>query len=229
MASFFWNIRGFNKSVKHSVVNKWIANKEMLFGCVLETRVKEKKGEKILKKVFRDWSSVTNYECSAGGRIWLLWRDSIRMTPVYKSDQLITCSVSLQGEEEFYCTFVYAKNQAEERKELWDDLCHHHNSPSFSNRAWIIMGDFNEILESEESSGFSRLERLPVGMRDFQKTVLHCRLSDMGYQGPLFTWCNKRDEGIISKKLDRVLMNDIAINRFTNAFSVFEARDVQII
>lgn len=65
-----------------------------------------KKGRRDFEKVFRDWSSMTNYEHSQGGRIWLVWRDTIRVTPVYKSDQMITCSVGMQGEEEFFCTFI---------------------------------------------------------------------------------------------------------------------------
>lgn len=44
----------------------------------------------------------------------------------------------------------------------------------------------------------------------------------MGYQGPLFTWCNKREEGVICKKLDRVLMNEEAQIRFPNAYALFE-------
>ena len=221
MSSFFWNIRGFNKTLKQSVVKEWLSNKEMMFGCILETRVKEKKAERILSTVFKDWSSMTNYEHSGGGRIWLLWRDTVRLTPVYKSDQLITVSVALQDEEEFMCTFVYASNQADERKGLWEDICYHHDSPLFQHKAWIIMGDFNEILDGGEHSGVDSLVRLPPGMRDFQHTVLHCHLSDMGYQGPLYTWCNKREEGLICKKLDRVLMNDVALHRFNNAYSMF--------
>lgn len=84
------------------------------------------------------------------------------------------------------------------------------------------MGDFNEILDGEENSGFTDLERLPSGMRDFQRMVMHCNLMDMGYQGPMLTWCNKREEGLICKKLDRVLLNDDAQVRFSNAYSVFE-------
>lgn len=221
MSSFFWNIRGFNKPMKQSVVIKWLANKDMKFGCILETRVKEKKSERILGSVFKDWSAMTNYEHSQGGRIWVLWRDTVCMTPVYKTYQLITCSVALQGEEEFFCTFVYASNQAEERKVLWEDLCHHHDSPMFGGKAWIIMGDFNEILDCGEHSVVDRSVRWLSGMRDFQRLVLHCQLSDMGFQGPLFTWCNKREEGLVCKKFDRVLMNAEALHRFTNAYSVF--------
>lgn len=222
MSSFFWNVRGFNKPVKHSVMKEWLRNSEMKFGCILETRVKEKKAERILSSVFRDWSSMTNYEHSKGGRIWLLWRDSVRLTPVYKTEQLITVSVALEEEEDFFCTFVYASNSVEERKLLWDDLCHHHNSPIFRNKAWMIMGDFNEILDSGEHSGADGLGRISNGTRDFQRMALHCHLSDMGYQGPLFTWCNKREEGLVCKKLDRVLINDVALHRFVNAYSVFE-------
>ncbi|XP_048636569.1 uncharacterized protein LOC125609299 [Brassica napus] len=211
------------QTFEHSVVRDWVNGNDLKFGCILETKVKERKVEGILKKVFRDWSSMTNYEHSQGGRIWLVWRDTIRVTPVYKSDQMITCSVGMQGEEEFFCTFIYASNLVEGRKELWEDICHHKNSPLFQIKAWVLMGDFNEILEGEKNSGFSDLGRLPCGMRDFQRMVLHCNLSDMGYQGPLFTWCNKREEGVICKKLDRVLINDVGQQRFSSAFSVFES------
>ena len=48
MSGFFWNVRGFNKTLKHSVMKEWLNNRSMKFGCILETRVKEKKAEKIL-------------------------------------------------------------------------------------------------------------------------------------------------------------------------------------
>ena len=43
----------------------------------------------------------------------------------------------------------------------------------------------------------------------------------MGYQGPRYTWCNKREDGLISKKLDRVLVNEEWLNR-SGAYCVFE-------
>ena len=91
---------------------------------------------------------------SRGGRIWLLWIETVLMTLVYKADQLITCSVALQDEEEFLCSFVYESNQVEVRKELWEDLCHHSNSPLFQSKVWMIMGDFNKILDLNEHRDF---------------------------------------------------------------------------
>lgn len=84
------------------------------------------------------------------------------------------------------------------------------------------MGDFNEILDGAESSRFDNMSRISCGMREFQSLVLHCQLTDLGYQGPLYTWCNKREEGVICKKLDRFLLNEVALRRFSNAYSVFE-------
>lgn len=52
----------------------------------------------------------------------------------------------------------------------------------------MIMEDFNDILQVEENSGFSTLGRISSAMREFQRMVLHCRFTDMGYQGHVVTW-----------------------------------------
>lgn len=109
MTGFFWNVRSFNKSSKHSVVREWVNSCSMQFGCLLETRVKEGNAPRIKSSVFQGWSFILNYELYRLGRIWVIWKDSARLTPVFKSDQMIMCSVLLEGkEEEFLCSFVYA-------------------------------------------------------------------------------------------------------------------------
>lgn len=61
-------------------------------------------------------------------------------------------------------------------------------------------------------------------MRDFQETVLHCSLLDMSYQRLRFTGSNKRDiRGIICKKLDRTLINEVWSRSFPQSYCVFEA------
>lgn len=72
MASFFWNMRGFNKLIKHGVVKEWLKDQSMLFGCLIVTRVKEKKAERVVKEVFRDWNFMSNYEYNTLGRVWVL-------------------------------------------------------------------------------------------------------------------------------------------------------------
>lgn len=130
----------------------------------------------------------------------------------------------MEGEvEEFFCSFIYADNTAEKRKELWRDIEAHQNSPIFKNKEWILMGDFNEILDGEEHSSYIDSGVSTSGMRDFEDVIQHCRLLDMGYQGPKFTWCNKRNEGIICKQLDRILINEKWLHNRNQAYGVFEA------
>jgi len=129
----------------------------------------------------------------------------------------------MEGEEdEFFCSFIYAKNLAEERKVLWEDLRNHQDSPLFRNKRWLLMGDFNEILDGVEHSNFETMPTIPVGMRDFQEVIRDCSLMDLGSHGPLFTWSNKRDEGVICKKLDRVLINSEWLNHYSQGYCVFE-------
>lgn len=118
---------------------------------------------------------------------------------------------------------MYAWNYSKERKELWADLKDHHDSPLFRNKSWMLCGDFNKILEGEEHSSSSNAHLNFPGIRDFQEIVGYCSLQDLGSQGPLFTWCNKRDEGLLCKMLDRVLIIEEWMERFPHAYSVFEA------
>lgn len=126
---FFWNIRGLNKQTKHEIIKKWCTDNNFEFGAVLETRVKEAKEPRFISKVFPGWSSINNYEHHRLGRICVVWKDTVRLTPVFKSDQLITVLVKLQTDEsEFLVSFVYASNDEAERRALWSDLQSHHNS-----------------------------------------------------------------------------------------------------
>lgn len=186
MSGFFWNIRGFNKESKHLIVKDWIRRSGFQFGCLIETRVKEGRVKRILEKVVPGWSYIANYEHNRLGRIWVAWSPRVRVTPCFQSAQLVTVSILMDGfVDEVFCSFVYGKNLAEERKELWQDLKDHQDSPVIQKKPWIVQGDFNEILDGLEHSG--GLSHDSLGMREFQETVQYCSLLDMSYQGPRFT------------------------------------------
>lgn len=126
MSGFCWNVRGLNKSSKHSVIRQWLQNSSVQFGCFLETRVKERKAMRVISVVANGWSFISNYEYHHLGRIWVVWKSNVRITPVFKSSQMVTVSVLLEGkEEEFFCSFVYASSEVEGRKSLWADLRDH--------------------------------------------------------------------------------------------------------
>lgn len=105
-------------------------SKGFQFGGLLETHVMEAKAERIASSIFKDWSLITNYEFNRLGRIWVVWSAHVRLSILFKNGQMITCSIKLEDQdEEFFCSFIYASNFVEERRELWSDIQDHQDSP----------------------------------------------------------------------------------------------------
>lgn len=120
-------------------------------------------------------------------------------------------------------SFIYASNFEEERKELWKDILNHQNSAQFHGIPWLCCGDFNETLDVQEHSSFGSTPLVTSGMREFQDVVKRCYFSDMSTHGPQFTWCNRRENGLICKKLDRALINDVWMQHMANSYCVFDS------
>ena len=72
--------------------------------------------------------------------------------------------------------------------------------------AWLVVGDFNQIMTSDERhDGNLRNLRLAQRMAD----SLHSRgLLELNASGPKFTWSNRQFDGnLLMKKLDRATAN----------------------
>lgn len=97
---------------------------------------------------------------------------------------MITVSIKMEGrDEEFFVSFIYTSNTMEEHKGLWTDIRDHHDSPIFRNKPWLIFGDFNEITDVEEHSGFDTSPHIPQGMRNFQDVVGYSSLQTCRFMG----------------------------------------------
>lgn len=61
---------------------------------------------------------------------------------------------------------------------------------------WFCVGDFNEIVKSEEKmGGASRPERQMVA---FKEALDFCGVCDLGFMGSPFTWCNNQFNGTVT-------------------------------
>ncbi|XP_062076011.1 uncharacterized protein LOC133780155 [Humulus lupulus] len=110
----------------------------------------------------------------------------------------------------FLVTFVYGFNMEEERRVLWTDL-----KAVNTTEPWVILGDFNEILNSKERIGARVKFRKPVDFKDY---VEHCHLEDVKYRGNYYTWSNKQQgDNRIYSKIDRVLANQKWLDCYTEA------------
>ena len=55
-----------------------------------------------------------------------------------------------------------------------------------SSLPWLVIGDFNELTGTSEKEGGS--SRPWQQMMKFVETIDHCRVKDIGFIGPRFTW-----------------------------------------
>ena len=67
---------------------------------------------------------------------------------------------------------------------------------------WVCIGDYNEILSSDERQG--RLPKAQALVQAFRSALLHCNLTDLWYVGNAFTWNNGRHgDAYVQQRLDR--------------------------
>lgn len=102
--------------------------------------------------MFAGCSYITNLECHYNGRIMIFWRnDYYQVTKVTGEAQSITCLVEDKvAHTKFHMTTVYAFNTREERRLLWNHLW---NQSIGISRPWIILGDFNSVLQVDDRIG----------------------------------------------------------------------------
>ncbi|XP_062075481.1 uncharacterized protein LOC133779544 [Humulus lupulus] len=100
------------------------------------------------------------------------------------------------------------------RKMLWKEL-----QDINTQEAWVVMGDFNEILNKEERLG----KRVKYSTAtNFIDCIGECQLEDVKCSGCFYTWSNKQQgDDRICSKIDRVLANQTWLNCFNNAEAVF--------
>ncbi|KAL2900783.1 Isoleucine--tRNA ligase, partial [Bienertia sinuspersici] len=129
--------------------------------------------------------------------------------------QCIHCVIKPRsGLPEFFCTFIYAFNEAGNREVLWQDLT---EFAACQVGPWMIMGDLNCVLQMEERCGSNvRMQEILPGRMCMER----CGLIDTPYGGHFFTWSNKQvGEDRVFSKIDRVM----AIEAWMKTFSRFTA------
>ncbi|XP_062080777.1 uncharacterized protein LOC133785572 [Humulus lupulus] len=211
-----WNVRGINNKQKQKLVRHLINSQKVSLVGLLKTRVKARKLGSLYVNIFNGWCFTSNIAWHAGGRIIVAW-NPLNFTVIILrcTSQLMHLLVStVDGKNRFYVTFVYAVNDTDGRKVLWRDL-----QDINTQEAWVVMGDFNEILTREERIG----KRVKYSIAtDFIDYIGNCQLEDVKYSGSFFTWSNKQQgDDRICSKIDRVLANQTWLNRFINAKAVF--------
>lgn len=134
----------------------------------------------------------------------MLWKNTVSLELLSFSTRHVMFKIS--GDEvikEWYCSGVYGWHNTQDKEKTWELL----NTIKRNNREeWLCMGDFNEIMWSEEKRGENNKEW--KCMRRFREALGYCGLMDLGFTGSPYTWSNgRRGVNNIRERLDRALAN----------------------
>ncbi|GKB44590.1 RNA-directed DNA polymerase, eukaryota, reverse transcriptase zinc-binding domain protein [Tanacetum coccineum] len=185
-----WNIRGLNFTPKQNEVRQVISGNNLSVFAILESHVVKSKLMKMCSLVFRHWDWTSNGAwCSKGTRIILGWNhNEVDVTIINQNDQAVHSRLWLKKEKkEIFCTFVYAHNKYNQRRDLWNALCLH--KVFVNNRPWCLLGDFNATLHLSESTASSSC--IGVAMPEFKDCVNNIEVLDVQNTGLQFTWNQK--------------------------------------
>ncbi|GJV36669.1 hypothetical protein Tco_1409146 [Tanacetum coccineum] len=118
-----------------------------------------------------------------------------------------------------FCTFVYASNSYDTRRQLWQSLETHKNF--VQGRPWVIMGDFNAALFIKDT--YYGLKDINISMHEFNDCVANIKVEDVNSTCLHFTWNQKprRERGIL-KKIDRVMSNIDFNHSFPGSYAIFQ-------
>lgn len=224
MKIFAWNVRGLGNSSRQNKVRSFLNSLGWSVGAFVETRVREENSASLMSRLLQGWSFDSNYSETDGGRILIVWDQSLSVVVFKKSEQMLVCGVfDPASQVSLTVGFAYAHNTEGQRGRLWEELVGISNHHLVRYKPFIILGDFNQILNADEHFSILPYE-LPIrGMEDFRDILVQCELEDLETRGTFYTWTNNRPEDPIIRKLDRALGNEVWRETFPDVAAQFDA------
>lgn len=221
-----YNIRGLNSKI--DFVKDFISHNKLSLLAILETHVKKEFSNRISATICPNWNWVFNYDYHNNGRVWVGWDPSIwHVTPKNGSAQHLSCQVThISSDATFAVSFVYAYNNAVDRRDLWTELTNFGTSLLTTDNnyglPWVLSGDFNVILNPNDSS--TDCTTWSYAMIEFQEFLSNLGLTDLRAHGHHFTWWNCNSSCPKYRKLDRIIVNGEWLQNFPMSMANFMAR-----
>lgn len=222
---FCWNIRGLNGRNKQREVSRWIISGHYLIGGLLETRVRQPNLSQVMNSTLPGWKYEANYSQDAlNGRIVVVWRPFLSVVNFFKSDQLVLYGVHNPAtNKSFTVAFAYGRHTEVDRRPLWDCIRNLAASRILSESPWLVLGDFNQVLNTQELYSLIYYSPSIQGMLEFQTCLEDSALFDLPYRGCLLTWANRQPTNPIARKLDRALCNEPWLEAYPLSLAEFQA------
>ncbi|KAL0740038.1 hypothetical protein Bca4012_081551 [Brassica carinata] len=135
------------------------------------------------------------------GGLALSWKDNVKLDILYSSPNVIDTSIVFNNKT-FFVSYVYGAPNREDRPQFWKLMS---DLGSLRSSAWLITGDFNDLLDNDEKEGGPlRWEGSFLSFRNF---VSQNGLWDLQFSGNSLSWRGTRYSHFIQSRLDRAMAN----------------------
>ncbi|KAK9014821.1 hypothetical protein V6N11_005959 [Hibiscus sabdariffa] len=217
MAPLAWNVRGLgNKDTVRALKTLCYKHKnDIVF--LSETKQKRRYLEKIRMRIKMDNAFYVDPVGIAGG-LALWWTNDVKLSVLLHDKNLIDTVISINGEDEWFGTFIYAPPYEEEKQEFWESLGTLRDD---INAKWCIMGDTNIVASPNEKYGGTPFDH--NNTKWFHEFLQRSYLMEIQSKGGAYTWSNQRcEENEICEKLDRVMSSVEWSFLFPKAIAIIE-------
>lgn len=196
-----WNVRGASNDKAKRHIKELIKKHNPSLFFIMETHVLFDKVKLFWQRMGYSPVHVVEAQGHSGG-LWALAQVGLNLNlSVWEfSNQSITLEFKSTNCS-WTCTAIYASPNPSTRDHFWNYLC---NLSRNITSPWLLIGDWNEILLSNEQKGcFFSHNRAAA----FENVLDICGLLDMNSIGGRFTWHRTQGYKHMAKKLDRALVN----------------------
>lgn len=213
MTILAWNCRGLGSApVVRSLTDK-VKESDPILVFLAKTKANQNKIKGLQRKLKLTQGITVSCNGWSGG-LAMLWKEGV--DACFKSYlktyiDVVVCEGN--GAQSWWATRFYRHPNASMRHISWNLL---ESLKRQCNMPWVVFGDFNEIINSDEKLGWLEMDARQI--EGFRECLFACGLIDIGFVGQWFTWSNGRiGEQRTLVRLDRMVANEEWLNLFPEA------------
>ena len=196
MSILSWNCRGAGSTETVRYLRKLRKMYFLDFLFLMETKQRFQYMMGVKKKLGYN-NLVTMEPVGLSGGLAVLWKKSYKVNVLFRDKRVIDIKVEV-GSLSFFLTCVYGDPMVARRKVVWDHLA---NIAVRRDEAWILTGDFNELMSNEEKLGGA--VRSEASFWDFRNMASTCKIRELRRSGNRLSWAGVRDRAWVQCRLDR--------------------------
>jgi exonuclease III len=180
---------------------------------VCETRQGEKKIKDLRYRLGLK-NCITQIGKGKGAGIALYWDEQVQIKVLSEGPRYFDVLINdIPNGHSWRGTFVYGEPKSSERHHMWTAL---RRIAQDASAPWLMIGDFNETKWRHEH--YSETKRSEKRMADFRRLLSFCKLNDIEFTGPPWTFDNKqKDRKNVRARIDWAVASQSWSDMFPDA------------